>query len=386
MSDKLFIGVMSGTSIDSLDAALCRISQNSFKLIASHTIKWDESVHTLLHSLCSSSSDEIEKMPLACNSIAEHEARVVTELLDKANISADKICAIGTHGQTVRHRPEQNFSLQLDNGPMVAAITGIDTIVNFRAADLANAGQGAPLTPIFHKLLLSKQGVNRFVLNLGGISNITALDDKGGILCGFDCGPANTLLDLCCREILHLDYDADAKVSSQGHVVDSILNELLQNSYLSKPFPKSTGREDFNRNCIAPYLDMCKAGRLAIEDLLYTLSVYTVKCVSLHIEAIVNKYKLERGGELVLCGGGALNPLIVRLFEKSMLDFDIKTYISQDFGIDASYLEAQAFAYFAYLFVSGIAPDIKDCTGATRPSILGCLCPATDGCYSRRLK
>lgn len=384
MDTRYFIGLMSGTSIDGIDAALCKISDTKFESVATHSILWDDKTNARLHSLCSTNDEEIERLAKTTRAVAQHEACLVNELLEIAKVSKDEVCAIGSHGQTIRHRPNYQFSLQLDNGPMLASLTGIDAIVNFRASDLANQGQGAPLTPIFHKLLLSSKDELRFVLNLGGISNITALNNNQ-ILCGFDCGPANTLLDLTTREISHSAYDKDAHLALCGTVQKDILEDLIDCAYLKKDFPKSTGREDFNRDTIAPYLYKCKSGELKVQDLLATLTEFTVYCVVLHIKRILARYNLKSSGSLVLCGGGAFNPLIRKRLSDEMLKIGFVTHLSSDFGVDESFIEAQAFAYFAYLFKARKAIDIKECTNAQRPSIMGCLCPAPDGFYARGL-
>ena len=382
MTKELYIGVMSGTSIDGLDACLIDMQHGKPQIIAVASESWTKEESSALHELCQSSDGEIDKAGKARVFIAKRQARVIQKVMDVAKVTKEDIVAIGTHGQTVRHRPQFQFSCQLDLGPLTAALTGIDTIVDFRAADLAVGGNGAPLTPAFHQMMLTNDSRDRYVLNLGGISNITVIQKGGKILAGFDCGPANTLLDLSCRTLFNKPYDKDANIALSGKVNNTWLNELLDHPYLKLPYPKSSGREDFNEDTIASYLKIAKEQNLG-ADLLATLCEFTVRTVVDEIVKLKQNEPTLKEGDLVLCGGGAFNPLIVKRFNDYLTPLNLKVLRSDDVGIHPLYLEAEAFAWFAYMCVHGKAIDLCSSTGAKTPSILGCICPAIDGYYAK---
>ena len=387
MSKELYIGLMSGTSIDGLDACLIDMQNGKPEVIDVDSCKWSEAEAKALHDLCQSSSDEIEKEGKACVFIAKKQAELVNHLLSKAELKNEDIIAIGTHGQTVRHRPKLRFSKQLDLGPLTAALTGIDTVVDFRAADLAAGGDGAPLTPAFHQMMLKHAYRDRYVLNLGGISNLTVIEKGGKVLAGFDCGPANTLLDLSCRVLFNEPYDKDAKIASTGRVRKDWLYELLTHPYLKRDFPKSSGREDFNENTVKKYLNLVKNQEASGADLLATLCEYSVKAVIDEIIKIKEHFKNLKEGDLILCGGGAYNPLIKQRFEEYCRNLNLNVMLSDEVGIHPVYMEAEAFAWFTYMCINGKPIDLTHSTGAKYPTILGCLCPAPNGNFVKsRLK
>lgn len=438
---EYYIGLMSGTSIDGLDGVIIEISPaatadsaNSalcFKTVATGSLDWPLELKNTLHQLCQqgSEAERVEPMYAAANGVATYEAQLVTQLLTKAQLKASEITAIGSHGQTIRHCPQQSFSVQIDNGPLLAHRTGIDAVVNFRAADLACGGQGAPLTQAFHQKIFARQGISCFVLNLGGIANVTALGKDGELLTAFDTGPANTLLDYVCRTYLGTTYDQDGAGAKAGSVDQAALKHLMEHPYLQKDFPKSTGREDFNADTIAFMLQdlqpvtahtqstaptvhntstacstssACAAGSAGsapapaspinsnlqrLHNVLATLTEYTALSVINALEQIVAHYHKAMSAErdLVLCGGGALNPFLRQrlqaLAAERQLHLHLKT--CDEFGVDAKFLEAQAFAYFAYCTIHGQCLNLGKSTGAQSPALLGCICPAPHGHYAR---
>ena len=379
MSKELYIGLMSGTSIDGLDACLIDMQSGKPEVIAVDNCKWSDAEAKALHELCQSSDDEIEKEGTACVFIAKKQALLINDLIAKANLKKEDIIAVGTHGQTVRHRPQLRFSKQLDLGPLTAALTGIDTVVDFRAADIAAGGDGAPLTPAFHQMMLKDATRDRYVLNLGGISNLTVIKKGGNVLAGFDCGPANTLLDLSCRVLFDKPYDKDAKIASQGTVRKDWLLELLDHPYLKRDFPKSSGREDFNEKTVQKYLYLVKNKEALGSDLLATLCEFSVRAVIDEIIKVKERFHDLKEGDLILCGGGAYNPLIKSRFEDYCSNLNLKVMRSDALGIHPSYMEAEAFAWFTYMCINGKAIDLTHSTGAKYPTILGCICPATNG-------
>lgn len=429
---EYYVGLMSGTSIDGLDGVIIAISPADsadsannalcFKTIATGTLDWPLELKNTLHQLCQQGSDaeRVEPMYAAANGVATYEAQLVTQLLAKAQLPASEITAIGSHGQTIRHCPQQGFSVQIDNGPLLAHSTGIDAVVNFRAADIACGGQGAPLTQAFHQKIFARQGRSCFVLNLGGIANVTALGKDGELLTAFDTGPANTLLDYVCRTYLGTTYDKDGACARAGSVDQKSLQSLMEHPYLKKDFPKSTGREDFNADTIAFMLQglqpvtalpdgtvrtvhtthtdstACPAPAPAtpitpdqqrLNNVLATLTEYTALSVTNALEQIIARYPDAMSAErdLVLCGGGALNPFLRErlqaLAAERQLHLHLKT--CSEFGVDAKFLEAQAFAYFAYCTIHGQCLNLGKSTGAQSPALLGCICPAPHGHYAR---
>lgn len=374
---NLYIGLMSGTSIDGIDAVLVDFQNSQSKIIASHSIDFDKETKALLHSLCSPSDGEIDKAGISKNRLVEHEARVVNELLAKENISPSDVIAIGSHGQTLRHRPELGFTLQLDDGALLAAKTNIDVICDFRSADIAHGGNGAPLAQAFHRMQFRCDEVS-LVLNLGGISNLTVIDkdDNHTILEAFDCGPANTLIDAACRLLLNLPYDKDGLIAKSGLVVPDVLAKFLQAPYLQLPPPKSTGREDFSLDFIKDELLVATQNNDFIPDLIATLTEFTVVANVNAIRHCIYKHKIE-SARLILCGGGAYNPIFKERFEKALSRNHVSVVIADELGVDAKLLEAHTFAYFAYKFTKRECIDLCDSTGAKKPSILGCLYPAT---------
>lgn len=428
---EYYIGLMSGTSIDGLDGVIIEISPaatadsaNSalcFKTVATGSLDWPVELKNTLHQLCQqgSEAERVEPMYAAANGVATYEAQLVTQLLTKAQLKASEITAIGSHGQTIRHCPQQSFSVQIDNGPLLAHSTGIDAVVNFRAADLACGGQGAPLTQAFHQKIFARQGRSCFVLNLGGIANVTALGKDGELLTAFDTGPANTLLDYVCRTYLGTTYDQDGAGAKAGSVDQAALKHLMEHPYLQKDFPKSTGREDFNADTIAFMMQglqpvtartahtenntstACPAcptpapanpnspNQQRLNNVLATLTEYTALSVTNALSQIITHYPEAMSAErdLVLCGGGALNPFLRErlqaLAAERQLHLHLKT--CDEFGVDAKFLEAQAFAYFAYCTIHGQCLNLGKSTGAQRPALLGCICPAPHGHYARRV-
>lgn len=372
---ELYIGLMSGTSIDSIDAVLVEFDSNKSRILNSTSVDYDEDTRKLLHSLCSPSDDEIEKAGVARVKIAEYEAKAVNSLLDEAGIKPIDVKAIGSHGQTVRHRPSKGFSLQLDNGALLCALTRIDTVCDFRSADIAHGGNGAPLTQAFHSMQFRDDKKVSMVLNLGGISNLTVVDTDGRILEAFDTGPANTLIDGTCRTLLDIPYDKDAKLALKGKVIPALLEKYMQSPYLKQEPPKSTGREDFGLDFIKEELLFATQDETFINDLIATLSEFTVMVNVNAIRMCMYRHKIS-DARLVLCGGGAYNPYIKTGLEKNLQKNNVSVMTAEDLNVNSKLLEAHAFAFFAYKFMHRECLRLGDSTGAREPSILGCLYPA----------
>ena len=383
-TNGIYIGLMSGTSIDAVDALALKIHKTqdnyNFKILGSETVCWADKEKEILHKLCQAGNNEIETLSKAHILVAKKQALAVNNLVANFKIDKKNVIALGSHGQTIRHIPNNQFSLQLNNAALLADLTDIDVVYDFRCADLAVHGQGAPLTPIFHKKVLSSVNTNRFILNLGGISNITILNKKDfynkEVPIGFDIGPANTLIDLACRQLFNIPYDKDASIASKGTINKSWLQELLKHPFFLKEFPKSTGSEDFNLDTIKDYLSICQNTLQLSYDLIRTLTELTI----VSIVDCIKRLNLK-DGELVLCGGGAKNPLIKEELAKRLIQNNIVVKILSNFKIDEQYFEAMAFAYFAYAFVNKETFDLHKCTGAQKFCLLGSFCPALNGKY-----
>lgn len=372
---ELYIGLMSGTSIDGIDAVLVEFDGQKSRIIESTSTDYDEDTRKLLHSLCAPSDDEIEKAGVARVKIAQFEAKAVKELLAKAGLPTEKIKAIGSHGQTVRHRPQKGFSLQLDNGALLSALTKIDTVCDFRSADIAHGGNGAPLTQAFHSMQFRDENEVSMVLNMGGISNLTVIDTDGKILEAFDTGPANTLIDGVCRTLLNIPYDRDAEYALKGKVIPALLEKYMQSPYLRLEPPKSTGREDFGLDFIKDELLFATQDHDFICDLIATLTEFTVMVNVNAIRMCMYRHKFSKA-RLILCGGGAYNPYIRDGLAKNLHKNSIHVMSAEELSVNSKLLEAHAFAYFAYKFMHRECLELGNSTGAKEPSILGCLYPA----------
>ena len=409
---EIYIGLMSGTSIDSLEAAMLFVSTKDHEIcdlsigkVVSY--EWLSDEKELLHGLCDPHSrfNNVQSQAQGAQLISQRSAQLVNDLLKITGYSASDIVAIGSHGQTIFHQPEKSISVQIDNGPNLAALTGIDAIVNFRAADLAAGGQGAPLAQIFHSALFGKNNRPVFMLNLGGIANITALDAKGNIIAAFDTGPANTLIDLICREAFNEPYDKDGNYARSGKVNEPLLNAMLTHEYFATPYPKSTGRELFNAEFLKRFdalPDFNNSSREDILNLLATLTELTACTVLDGIKQVVTNinstakskacsdapsYTLDTC-ELIVAGGGADNGYMMERFKVLAEAMGLKLSISsiKQQGIAPQALEPAAFAYFAALCTHGIQVNLNSSTGAKAPSILGCICPSINGHFVRSLR
>ncbi len=432
---EYYIGLMSGTSIDSMDGVLVALTPDehslggvTLKTIATKSLDWTDAGRHLLNQLCQPSHAENNVVAVAAarQVVAAQSSLVVAELLSKAKLSATDITAIGSHGQTVWHAPTPSasqhltaclppqdqlsqaqqeqlkhlhlgMSLQIDNGPLLAGSTGIDVVSDLRSADLAQGGQGAPLTQAFHQMIFGDPHKVRMVLNLGGIANLTVLD-HGQLQAAYDTGPANTLIDLCCQTYAAQNFDRDGLLARVGKVNTKQLKLLLSDPYFAQPAPKSTGRELFNAHYLKTKLglqlsaaEFTPQGKTetimpAVTNLIATLTEFTARTVSDQIVAQARQLTDPQDPiELIVCGGGAFNTYLMErihaLGQKSGLKLTLRN--ASDLGVDAKFIEAQAFAYFAYCMVHAQPLNLGQSTGALHPSILGSLSPALNGHYAR---
>ena len=364
---SIYIGMMSGTSLDGVDAVAVRFESNTgLEVLGSKSMNLSEELRALLLSLCFSGPDEINRSQIAGNQLAQIYAETCHALLKDLGLSASHITAIGAHGQTVRHNPQNGATTQLINGALLAELPQIDTIIDFRNRDIAAGGQGAPLVPAFHASVFASDEP-RTVVNFGGIANVTFLGRRGEAdkTFGFDCGPANILLDAWVKENLGLTYDKDAQWARTGVLDKDWLSYLYSSEpYFSQSCPKSTGRELFNSEWLNKHLPT----RMKPEDVQHTLTAMSALAVAKDIE----KYQPETK-EVFTCGGGARNPLLMEYLQKYLPGKIVQP--TDILGLSTQDVEGAAFAWLAKQFVERLPGNLPSVTGAKGPRILGALYP-----------
>ena len=366
----LYIGLISGTSMDGVDAALVAFPDSGATTVATHSVPIPDDLTCELHALAQDPSAAAIRFWTTDARLGSAFADAVLELLDIAGTNARDVSAIGSHGQTVYHAPKAAtpITVQLGNPNIIAERTGITTVADFRRRDLAAGGEGAPLATAFHRAVFSAPGVERGILNLGGIANLSVLPaDCDQPPLGFDTGPANTLLDTYVRSRFHTDMDRDAALARKGEVAPALLAELLAEPYFDHPPPKSTGRELFS----ASWLDARLAGHPGVgpHDVLRTLCELTVETAVAALARFA-----PRTRELYLCGGGARNPLIATRIAERIAPSRVDT--TDPLGIAPDWVEAAAFAWLAMRTLGGETGNAPSVTGAAREVILGGIHPA----------
>lgn len=368
MAGHLYIGLMSGTSTDGVDAVLADFSNPSQpKLIKAIALVMPPSLRTTLLTLNTPGDNELHRAAEAGLALAKLYHTACTQLLQATHFTATDIHAIGAHGQTVRHRPDLGFTIQLNAPAYLAEATGIDVIADFRSRDIAAGGHGAPLVPAFHQALLSN-ATRRTIVNLGGIANITRLH-PGKPVTGFDTGPANVLMDYWCERHTRQPFDAHGAWAAQGTASNDLLEYLISSEpWFTKAPPKSTGRDLFNANWLTQRLNDWSHSNKGISlhpaDIQATLLALTVNTVATAIEHYATATE-----EVLVCGGGALNDTLMRALQ-AQIKCPVRT--TTELGIDAQHMEALAFAWLAWAYDTGHKAALPDVTGARHPTILGC--------------
>ena len=377
----LYIGLMSGTSMDGVDGVLVDFgdaARSGLHVLTDAHVAMPPSLGAELLALNTSGADELQRAALAANALARLQAEVVAHLLNKADIEPDAVRAVGSHGQTVRHRPGEfdgtGFTLQLNNGALLAEACDIDVVCDFRSRDVAAGGQGAPLVPAFHRDVFAS-ALPRAILNVGGIANLTLLPAEADsaladdvALGGFDTGPGNALMDHWCK--LHTDaaYDDDGRWAASGQVDGPLLVELLADAYFRKAPPKSTGRDLFNEGWLAGALARA-GGTRALADVQATLLELTARSA---IDALRASAPDTR--ELLVCGGGAFNGALMRRL--AALSPGLSVSRTDEAGLPAMQVEAAAFAWLAKRFCERRPGNHPRVTGAGGGRVLGALYPA----------
>lgn len=369
--DELFIGVLSGTSVDAVDAALVRFGA-TVELVATHTLPYPPELRGELLRLAVPGENEIDRLGSADVSVGRHFAQAVNELLDAVRVPRAQVRAIGSHGQTVRHRPRHDvpFTLQVGDPNVIAAATGVPVVADFRRKDMALGGQGAPLVPAFHAAIFGSTSEARVVVNIGGIANITVLPvDPAAPVRGFDTGPGNTLLDAWCRQQLGEPMDRDGAFAARGRVDEKLLRELLADEFFAQVAPKSTGPEYFSPE----WLDE-RLRRLGVDHDADDCSAADVQAtlVALTAQSIADAIRVSLGGAragVYVCGGGARNPVLMRALQERMPGCSVDSTAA--LGVDPGWVEAMAFAWLARQRMNGTSGNCPAVTGATRAAVLG---------------
>ena len=363
MTRELYVGLMSGTSLDGVDAVLADLSDARPRPLGHVRHAFDPALRQALLDLNSPGGNEIERAALAGNELARRYAAAAREVYSLKGINPADVRAIGCHGQTVRHRPELGYTIQIGNAALLAELTGIQVVADFRSRDVAAGGQGAPLVPAFHAAVFAAQDEERAVLNLGGIANLTSLP-KAGAVRGFDCGPGNCLMDLWAASHLGKTHDQDGAWAGGGRAIPGLLERMRSEPYFAAPPPKSTGRDRFNEAWLHAQL----AGGEAPRDVQATLLELTARSVSDAIGVFC-----PGAQRVIVCGGGTLNPVLVRRLAALLAPVTVES--SGLHGIDAQWVEATAFAWLAQQALAGAPVSLSSVTGARGARVLGAVYP-----------
>jgi len=360
-----YLGVMSGTSLDGLDIALVR-QEDRPTLLAHHYLPMPAALRAELLALCSSGPDELARAATAEQQWVELAAEGIHELLKREQLSPDDIRAVGSHGQTVRHEPARGFTVQIGNPALLAELTGIEVVADFRRRDVAAGGQGAPLVPAFHEALFDTQDSPCAVLNVGGFSNLSLIE-PGREVCGFDCGPGNVLLDAWIGKHQGKSFDRDGAWAASGTLSETLLHRLLSAPYFAGQGPKSTGRELFN----LPWLESHLAALppLPAADVQRTLLELTARSI---IDSL--QQAQSDTAELLVCGGGAHNGALMQRLQALLPSCRVASTATR--GVPPDWVEAMAFAWLAHCCLERIPANRPSVTGARGLRVLGAIYPA----------
>jgi len=352
---------MSGTSLDGVDAVLVDLSESRPQQLAKHYLPFDAALRTALLGLHLPSHNELHQAQIVGNQLARLYAAAVMPLLSHVRASNKEITAIGCHGQTIRHRPELGYTLQIGNASLLAELTGITVVSDFRSRDIAAGGQGAPLVPAFHDKALRHPDIHRVIVNIGGISNLTNLPPHSATS-GFDCGPGNLLMDAWCLQHRATPYDNNGAWAASGGVLPALLEQMLGEPFFALPPPKSSGRDLFNMEWLSGKL----RGAERAEDVQATLLELTCQTIAQAIQRHCAGAK-----EIYLCGGGAHNQTLHNRLAALLSDCGIQK--TDALGIDGDFLEAIAFAWLAQQTLRGKPANLPLVTGAGHPCVLGAI-------------
>jgi anhydro-N-acetylmuramic acid kinase len=371
------IGLMSGTSLDGLDGVILRREGDRLSVIQAAHLDMPADLRARLLALNSPGPNELHLASLAANELVQGYARVVRQLLSDAGLPASAIRAIGAHGQTVRHQPLaaggradvhapwSAYTLQLNNPALLAELTGITVVADFRSRDVAAGGQGAPLVPAFHRAVFAQDNRHVAVVNIGGMANVTLLSPDGSVR-GFDTGPGNVLMDTWCERHTGQRYDAGGAWGAQGTVQSDVLQTMLRDPYFSLTGPKSTGRELFNADWIDQQVSVSQATLPTAPDVQATLCELTARSIAGALPTACQ--------DVVVCGGGAFNTQLMSALQRALPHAVVVR--SDTRGLPAMDVEAAAFAWLAEQTLLGLPGNLVEVTGAAGPRVLGAVYPA----------
>lgn len=364
-----YVGLMSGTSLDGIDAALITMEPRSLPtLVATQAVPMPETLRSLLWTLCHADQVSFATLAQAEAAFCKLQASAVKALLNKAGVSADQVGAIGSHGQTIEHAPDGHqggpaYTLQLDNPSLLAELTGCTVVADFRRRDLAAGGQAAPLAPAFHQALFGQRSGEQLVLNLGGFANLTWLpQNQECAVAGFDTGPANVLLDAWFAKHRSGRFDENGVWAASGRIDPALLARLLQEPFFHQPPPRSTGRELFH----LAWLEKQLTGREAAADVQATLAELTAVSVA---QGVAQLPLSQPNATLLVCGGGAHNAYLMSRLEACLPQLALRSPAT--LGWPEDWIEAGAFAWLAHQRIHGLPGNVPSVTGASGPRVLG---------------
>ena len=360
----LFVGLMSGTSLDGVDAALVEFTCSRAVLVHSTYLPFPATLKAELHALQIPGPNELDRTARAGNELSRAYAEAISTLLKQADISPAAIRASGCHGQTIRHRPDAGYTLQIGNPALLAELSGISVVADFRSRDIAAGGQGAPLVPAFHAAQFSSDATHRVILNIGGFANLSDLPPRA-VVTGFDTGPGNVLLDLWIQRHLGKEYDDAGAWAQSGTVLSEPLTAMLAEPYFARRPPKSCGRDLFN----ATWLEKFSFQHAAAPDVQATLAELSARTIARAVKQYCPQAK-----ELYICGGGAHNLDLRARLRQNLPQCDIST--TAELGIDPDWVEAVAFAWLAKQTLDGKTGNLPAVTGARGERVLGAIYPA----------
>ena len=361
---SLYIGLMSGTSLDGVDGVLVDFWAGAARTLAAAYVPFPPALREELMALQAASPNELEREALAANTLAEYYAQCVADVLAQTEMKPADVRAVGSHGETIRHRPELGFTRQTGNPALLAELCGIDVVADFRSRDVAAGGQGAPLVPAFHQAMFSLPGKTRVVANIGGIANISVLRGDGKAT-GFDTGPGNVLMDAWIARHQGKAYDEDGAWAATGRVIQPLLDAMLREPYFALPAPKSTGRDLFHASWLDAQLAPYAAA--APQDVQATLTQLTVLSLAHAIREHAPKTEA-----VYICGGGAYNSLLMRSLAAEL---GVPVESTAALGVEPNRMEALAFAWLAFRFNERLAGNLPAVTGARGERVLGALYP-----------
>ncbi|WP_314914646.1 anhydro-N-acetylmuramic acid kinase [Acinetobacter harbinensis] len=367
----IYIGVMTGTSMDGVD--IVAASFDPLQLHATLTLPFDLDLRDELMALTLPGDNEIDRMGKADVALAKMIGQGINQLIEEHNLPRKQIKAIGSHGQTIRHRPEHGFTLQIGDANIITEITQIPVVADFRRRDMAAGGQGAPLVPAFHQALFQHDSIHRVILNLGGIANVSLLPaGQPEAVYGFDTGPANILMDAWCHRYTGQPYDENGNWAAYGQPIRSLLERLQSHEYFSKEPPKSTGREDFNLDWLDEQLADWRndVEYMELEDTPENVQATLLKLTTRAIKKAIYRSGMSTG-EVYVCGGGAYNSHLLEQLRWRLRKHHWSVQTTSVLGLAPTWVEATAFAWLAMRFVHQQSANLPAVTGAEGYRILG---------------